>query len=67
MEEFEDESDFFGLLQVGILRDNELQIEDLKKIIEKIIVNVFGVENIKIELIKTQILYENLNKIMKIL
>jgi hypothetical protein len=35
---------------VGILRDNELQIEDLKKILEKIIVNVFGVENIKIAL-----------------
>lgn len=50
MEEFEDESDFFGLLQVGIFRDNELQIEDIKRILEKIILNVFGVENIKIAL-----------------
>jgi hypothetical protein len=49
-EEFEDESDFFGLLQVGIFRDNEIQIEDLKRILEKLIINVFGSENIKIAL-----------------
>lgn len=49
-EEFEDESDFFSLLQVGIFRDNEIQIEDLKRILEKLIINVFGSENIKIAL-----------------
>lgn len=49
-EEYEDESDFFGLLQVGIFRDNEIQIEDLKRILEKLIINVFGPENIKIAL-----------------
>lgn len=46
--EFEDESDFFGLLQVGIFRDNEIQIEDLKKILEKLIVDIFGPERLKI-------------------
>lgn len=49
-EEFQDESDFFGLLQIGIFRDNEIQIEDLKKILEKLIVNVFGPENLKVAL-----------------
>ena len=28
IDDFEDESDFFGLLQVGVYRDNEVQVED---------------------------------------
>jgi hypothetical protein len=46
--EFNDESDFFGLLQVGVYRDNEIQIEDFRRLLECLIVKVFNPENIKI-------------------
>jgi hypothetical protein len=48
MDDFEDESDFFGLLQVGIFRDNEIQIEDVKKLLECLILNVFDKEKLSI-------------------
>lgn len=48
MDDFEDESDFFGLLQVGIFRDNEIQIEDVKKILESLILDVFDKEKLSI-------------------
>lgn len=47
LEDFEDESDFFGLLQVGVYRDNEVQLEDFKKIPEALI-TMFGVDRVKI-------------------
>lgn len=47
LEDFEDESDFFGLLQVGVYRDNEVQLEDFKKIPETLI-TMFGVDRVKI-------------------
>ena len=48
MDDFEDESDFFGLLQVGIFRDNEIQIEDVKKLLESLILDVFDKEKLSI-------------------
>lgn len=48
IEDFEDEADFFGLLQVGVYRDNEIQIEDFKKLLEILITKVFDKERIKI-------------------
>ena len=48
MDDFQDEADFFGLLQVGIYRDNEIQIEDFKKFLEILITKVFDKEKIKI-------------------
>ncbi len=48
MDDFEDESDFFGLLQVGIFRDNEIQIEDVKKLLECLILDVFDKEKISV-------------------
>ena len=48
MDDFEDESDFFGLLQVGIFRDNEIQIEEVKKLLECLIVDIFDKEKISI-------------------
>lgn len=48
IEDFEDEADFFGLLQVGVYRDNEIQIEDFKKLLEILITKVFNKERIKI-------------------
>lgn len=48
MDDFEDESDFFGLLQVGIFRDNEIQIEDVKKLLECLILDIFDKEKISV-------------------
>ena len=48
LDDFEDESDFFGLLQIGVFRDNSIQVEDFKKIAESLIVNVFGSERVKV-------------------
>jgi hypothetical protein len=48
LDDFEDESDFFGLLQVGVFRDNSIQVEDFKKVAESLIVDVFGSERVKV-------------------
>lgn len=48
MDDFEDEADFFGLLQVGVYRDNEIQIEDFKKLLEILLTKVFDSEKVKI-------------------
>lgn len=45
---FEDESDFFCLLQVGIFRSNTIQIDELKVFLENLIVHVLGAENARI-------------------
>jgi hypothetical protein len=50
IEEFEDESDFFGLVQIGIFRDNEAKLEDVVKILRILTKNIFGVESVKIVL-----------------
>jgi hypothetical protein len=48
MDDFQDESDFFGLLQVGIYRDNEIEVEDFKKILEALVVKFFNPENVRV-------------------
>jgi len=48
MNDFEDESDFFGLLQVGVYRDNVVDPDDFKKIVECIVTQVFSPERVKI-------------------
>jgi hypothetical protein len=50
IEEFEDESDFFGLVQIGIFRDNEAKLEDVVKILRILVKNIFGIESVKIAL-----------------
>lgn len=50
MEEFNDESDFFSLLQVGIFRDNEAKLETIQKIIQGLVLDIFNPEQIKIAL-----------------
>lgn len=47
---FEDESDFFCLLQVGIFRSNIIEIEEFKAFLEILIVDVLGVDNTRIVL-----------------
>ncbi len=48
MDDFQDESDFFGLLQVGVYRDNEIEVEDFKRILETLLTKVFVSENVKV-------------------
>ena len=47
---FEDESDFFCFLQVGIFRSNTTQIEELKLFIEILVSQILGTENTRIVL-----------------
>ena len=47
---FEDEADFFCLLQVGIFRSNTIQIEELKVLIEILVINILEEENTRIVL-----------------
>jgi len=63
IEDPEDESAFFGLLQIGVFRDNEAKLETTQKILEILIVEVFGVEQVKIALemnFKGELLIEKL-------
>jgi len=45
---YEDESDFFCLLQVGLFRSNTIQIEELKVFIEILCSEVFNAEQVKL-------------------
>jgi hypothetical protein len=47
---FEDESDFFCLLQVGIFRSNTIEIDEFKAFLEILVVEVIGVDNTRIVL-----------------
>jgi len=47
---FEDESDFFCLLQVGIFRSNIIEIDEFKAFLEILVVDVLGVDNTRIVL-----------------
>ena len=63
MKEFEDESDFFGLVQVGIFRDNEIKLEELVKLIKGLIKGVVGIDRVKMAIemnFKGELLYEKL-------
>lgn len=63
IQEFEDESDFFGMIQVGIYRDNEVKLEELVKIIKNLIKGVFGIDRVKVAIemnFKGELLYEKL-------
>lgn len=63
MDEFEDESDFFGLLQVGVYRDNMVQIEDFRTLLDIMITKVLNPDRVKILLemnFKGDILFDKL-------
>lgn len=47
---FEDESDFFCLLQVGIFRSNIIEIDEFKAFLEILIGDVLGTDNVRIVL-----------------
>lgn len=61
--DFDDESDFFGLIQIGIFRDNEVKLEELVKITKNLVKNVFGVERVKLAIemnFKGELFYEKI-------
>ena len=64
IEEFEDESDFFGLVQVGVFRDNEIKLEELTKLTKILVKNVIGVDRSKLVIemnFKGELLYDKLS------
>ena len=63
IEEFEDEADFFGLVQVGVFRDNEIKLEEFTKLVQLLCSDLFTVDRVKIALemnFKGEILYDKL-------
>lgn len=63
IDEYEDEADFFGLIQVGVFRDNEIKLEDVVKMLQVLCENVFTVDRVKIALemnFKGELLYDKL-------
>jgi hypothetical protein len=65
MEEFEDEADFFGLIQVGVFRDNEIKLEDITKLLQILCSEVFEVDRVKIALemnYKGELVYDKLSQ-----
>lgn len=63
IDEFEDESDFFGLVQVGVFRDNEIKLEEFTKLVQLLCSDLFTVDRVKIALemnFKGEILYDKL-------
>jgi hypothetical protein len=50
MKDFEDESDFFGLIQVGLFRENTINLEDFLKLVMTLILKIFNPERVKIAL-----------------
>lgn len=45
---YEDESDFFCLLQVGLFRSNIIQIDELKVLVEILVTEILGTDNTRI-------------------
>jgi hypothetical protein len=63
VEEFEDEADFFGLVQVGVFRDNEIKLEEVTKMLQLMCTDLFTVDRVKIALemnFKGELLYDKL-------
>jgi hypothetical protein len=63
IEEFEDEADFFGLVQVGVFRDNEIKLEEVTKLLQLLCSEIFTVDRVKIALemnYKGELLYDKL-------
>jgi hypothetical protein len=65
MEEFEDEADFFGLIQIGVFRDNEIKLEDITRFLQILCSEVFQVDRVKIALemnYKGELVYDKLSQ-----
>jgi hypothetical protein len=65
MAEFEDEADFFGLIQIGVFRDNEIKLEDITRFLQILCSEVFQVDRVKIALemnYKGELVYDKLSQ-----
>jgi hypothetical protein len=63
IDDFEDESDFFGLIQIGLFRENNINLDDFTKIVINLILKVFNPDRVKIALemnYKGDMFYEKL-------
>jgi len=63
IDDFEDESDFFGLIQIGLFRENNINLDDFTKIVINLILKVFNADRVKIALemnYKGDMFYEKL-------
>jgi hypothetical protein len=63
IDDYEDESDFFGLVQVGLFRDNSVNLEDFIKMVMTMSLKLFSSDRIKIALemnYKGDIFYEKM-------
>lgn len=61
---YQDESDFFSLMQVGMFRDNHTNIENLQVILEALLFKVFNPECVKVVLemdFKGNLLYDRIS------
>jgi hypothetical protein len=61
--DYQDEADFFGVLQVGVLRDNTMKLDELKTFLEALCLDYFGPENSKLLVemnFKGELLFEKL-------
>lgn len=61
--EFSDESDFFGLVQIGVFRDNEIKLEEMVKLVKLLIIDVFSIDRVKVAIemnYKGELLYDKL-------
>jgi len=62
---YQNEADFFSLLQVGLFRNNKQPIEELQVIIEALLFKVFDPEQVKVVLemdFKGNLLYDRISK-----
>jgi len=60
---FDNETDFFGLVQVGVFRDNEIKLENLVELVNSLVVDVLGLERTKLVIemnYKGELLYDKL-------
>jgi hypothetical protein len=61
--DYQDETDFFGVLQIGILRDNTMKLDELKSFLEAMCLDYFGPDNVKLLVemnFKGELLFEKL-------
>jgi len=63
IDDYEDEADFFGLVQIGVFRDNEIKLEEFTKLVQLLCSDLFTVDRVKIALemnFKGELLYDKL-------
>lgn len=63
IKDFANESTFFGLVQIGIFRDNEIKLESMIKLVNTLVTEIFGLERVKLAIemnFKGELLHDKL-------